>query len=85
MMRYSTNNDGQRWGSRLALGLTALLIGSWLAAEENDMELTLTSTAFAPGGAIPRRYTCEGEDISPQPASVKTRLVRVCREAPRRD
>ena len=26
---------------------------------------TLTSTAFAEGGAIPKRYTCEGEDISP--------------------
>ncbi|HRN89793.1 YbhB/YbcL family Raf kinase inhibitor-like protein [Hyphomicrobium sp.] len=29
------------------------------------MTLTLTSTAFTDGGEIPRRYTCEGEDISP--------------------
>jgi Raf kinase inhibitor-like YbhB/YbcL family protein len=29
------------------------------------MTLTLTSTAFADGGEIPRRYTCEGGDISP--------------------
>ena len=29
------------------------------------MPLTLTSTAFTDSGAIPRRYTCEGEDISP--------------------
>ncbi len=28
-------------------------------------ELTITSTAFADGAAIPARYTCEGEDISP--------------------
>jgi Raf kinase inhibitor-like YbhB/YbcL family protein len=28
-------------------------------------ELTLTSTAFAPGEEIPSRYTCEGEDVSP--------------------
>jgi Raf kinase inhibitor-like YbhB/YbcL family protein len=29
------------------------------------MTLKLTSTAFADGGAIPRKYTCEGADVSP--------------------
>lgn len=29
------------------------------------MAMTLTSTAFAPGGAIPPLYTCEGRDVSP--------------------
>jgi Raf kinase inhibitor-like YbhB/YbcL family protein len=29
------------------------------------MTLTLTSTAFADGGEIPRLYTCQGQDISP--------------------
>jgi Raf kinase inhibitor-like YbhB/YbcL family protein len=29
------------------------------------MSLTVTSTAFAPGGEIPALYTCEGRDISP--------------------
>lgn len=29
------------------------------------MSLTLTSTAFEPGGEIPARYTCEGDDVSP--------------------
>ncbi len=29
------------------------------------MSLTLGSTAFAPGGAIPALYTCEGKDVSP--------------------
>lgn len=29
------------------------------------MTLTLTSTAFADHGEIPRRHTCEGEDSSP--------------------
>jgi len=28
------------------------------------MALTLTSPAFSPGGAIPRQYTCQGDDIS---------------------
>ncbi|MBN1142294.1 MAG: YbhB/YbcL family Raf kinase inhibitor-like protein [Deltaproteobacteria bacterium] len=29
------------------------------------MALTLGSTAFANGGGIPSRYTCEGKDLSP--------------------
>ncbi len=27
--------------------------------------MELRSTAFEPGGAIPRRYTCEGDDLAP--------------------
>ena len=30
------------------------------------MSLTITSAAFAPNAAIPTRYTCEGDDVSPQ-------------------
>ena len=30
-----------------------------------EMAFELTSTAFAPGEPIPRKYTCDGEDISP--------------------
>ena len=29
------------------------------------MTLTLTSSAFQDGGRIPKKYTCEGEDLSP--------------------
>lgn len=29
------------------------------------MALQLTSRAFEAGGAIPRRFTCDGEDVSP--------------------
>jgi Raf kinase inhibitor-like YbhB/YbcL family protein len=29
------------------------------------MPLTLTSPSFANGGEIPRRHTCQGEDVSP--------------------
>jgi len=35
-----------------------------LHAEEN-MTLTLRSTAFTNGGEIPSKYTCEGEDLAP--------------------
>jgi hypothetical protein len=34
-------------------------------AEEKPMSLIITSTAFAPEGAIPSLYTCEGKDVSP--------------------
>jgi Raf kinase inhibitor-like YbhB/YbcL family protein len=33
---------------------------------ESIMSLQLTSSAFTAGGSIPTRYTCEGEDVSPQ-------------------
>jgi Raf kinase inhibitor-like YbhB/YbcL family protein len=29
------------------------------------MALKITSPAFQPGGSIPSRYTCEGQDVSP--------------------
>ena len=32
---------------------------------DGAMPLSLTSPAFSPGGAIPTRYTCEGDDSSP--------------------
>ena len=31
----------------------------------NPAPFTLTSTAFRNGGAIPRRFTCDGENVSP--------------------
>ena len=30
-----------------------------------NMKLSLTSSAFADHGSIPRRHTCEGQDVSP--------------------
>jgi Raf kinase inhibitor-like YbhB/YbcL family protein len=33
--------------------------------EESAMTITVSSSAFAEGGTIPRRYTCDGEDVSP--------------------
>src|SRR5208282_3591332 len=34
-------------------------------AEEKPVTLTLESKAFTEGEAIPKKYTCEGKDISP--------------------
>jgi Raf kinase inhibitor-like YbhB/YbcL family protein len=47
------------------------------------MTLHLTSTAFEQGGAIPKRHTCEGQDISPPlawsgvPANAKSLVLIV--------
>ncbi len=30
------------------------------------MALTVSTKSFTPGGEIPRKYTCEGEDLSPE-------------------
>ena len=32
---------------------------------EAQMPTTITSTAFSDGDEIPRRHTCDGEDLSP--------------------
>jgi Raf kinase inhibitor-like YbhB/YbcL family protein len=44
-----------------------LLAASWLIADAygSAMALTLSSSAFEPGGKIPSKYTCEGDDVSP--------------------
>lgn len=55
-----------------ALATIAVLQGG------NAMAFELTSTAFKPGGAIPSKYTCDGNDVSPPltwsgaPAGTKT-------------
>jgi Raf kinase inhibitor-like YbhB/YbcL family protein len=48
----------------IAPGLLAIA-ASLLINTGPAMALTLTSSAFAPGGAIPSKYTCEGDDVSP--------------------
>jgi Raf kinase inhibitor-like YbhB/YbcL family protein len=58
---------GRRRGSAGA----ALLIGCTLLAQpgepyaEEPMTLKISSTAFNDGGEIPKKYTCEGDDIAP--------------------
>jgi Raf kinase inhibitor-like YbhB/YbcL family protein len=52
----------------LALCLAALLPAGCESKEVSPVAVTLSlsSTAFQEGGSIPDRYTCEGQDISPQ-------------------
>ncbi len=50
----------------VAIAFALLLTGaSVVIAKEKPMSLAITSTAFAPEGAIPSLHTCEGKDISP--------------------
>jgi len=51
-------------GAALLIGCVLFPLSGGLHAEDK-MALTLTSTAFADGGEIPTKYTCEGDDISP--------------------
>jgi len=48
----------------VALGLLVCLANGRIAAEVS-MEFSLHSSVFDNHGAIPRRYTCEGDDVSP--------------------
>lgn len=52
----------------LFLAMAALVLaacGGRSADREAGMTMKLESPAFAPGAAIPVRYTCDGEDMSP--------------------
>jgi phosphatidylethanolamine-binding protein (PEBP) family uncharacterized protein len=57
------------------------------AQETHSMSLSLTSAAFTEGGTIPKRYACEGENVSPPltwtdvPAGTKN-LVLITRRIP---
>jgi Raf kinase inhibitor-like YbhB/YbcL family protein len=65
--------------------LIALASGSASAQQKEGsaMTLKLTSTAFADGGEIPSKYTCEGQDVSPPlawsgvPANAKSLVLIV--------
>ncbi len=64
---------GQRWGISAALpillGLTVIFARRQVKAASADGQarsaFKISTTAFPPGGTIPKVYTCEGQDISP--------------------
>jgi len=54
--------------SGLAIAAVVVFIGlglSPLPSGGSDMTITVTSSVFGDGGMIPKKYTCDGEDISP--------------------
>jgi hypothetical protein len=60
------------WKIPLALGLTVACVGAAFAENaDGDMEggrgqMLIQSSAFNEGETIPRKHTCDAEDISPQ-------------------
>ena len=69
-----------------ALLLLLPLLAASCAAKDRSHGMALTSSAFAPGGAIPRRHTCDGENLSPPlawtGAPAKTRSFAVLCDDP---
>jgi len=51
--------------SALLAALSAMALTGGIVEGAPPMTFTLSSPAFAAGGDIPARYTCEGDDISP--------------------
>jgi len=53
---------------KIFAGVMLLIVAAaWPQARPGGsaMSFQITSTAFQPGGDIPRKYTCEGPDVSP--------------------
>jgi Raf kinase inhibitor-like YbhB/YbcL family protein len=46
-------------------GIIFILTGAQNLHAEGKMSLAITSTAFTEGDSIPKKYTCEGDDMSP--------------------
>jgi Raf kinase inhibitor-like YbhB/YbcL family protein len=53
----------RRWAVGLVVGLGLTACGS--GQPQTPQTVTVRSAAFAPGGTIPRLYTCDGRDVSP--------------------
>jgi Raf kinase inhibitor-like YbhB/YbcL family protein len=45
--------------------LLAATMNDFAAEKSKPMTLVISSIAFSPNGAIPSKYTCEGQDIAP--------------------
>lgn len=67
----------------LASGIGALPPAHTAIRKEPLVPLTIESSAFEPNGKIPRKHTCEGNDVSPpltwrgEPASTKSFVLIV--------
>ena len=55
----------RRLAAAMLVNLVTTLLASAGAKGASSMTLSLTSPAFAEGGEIPARYTCEGQHVSP--------------------
>jgi Raf kinase inhibitor-like YbhB/YbcL family protein len=59
------HNEGRERLTPNRIASVVLAVGALLLVNTGPaMALTLTSSAFEPGGTIPSKYTCEGDDLS---------------------
>ncbi len=49
----------------MSLLLVCFLLTATISETEGKMSFTISSSVFANGESIPKRYTCQGDDISP--------------------
>jgi Raf kinase inhibitor-like YbhB/YbcL family protein len=69
------NNFGEAYMKRRQLTLASILlfsypvflggIGNFWSQGDRRMSFTVKSTAFSEGATIPKKYTCDGADLSP--------------------
>jgi Raf kinase inhibitor-like YbhB/YbcL family protein len=62
-LRWLVLRDFSCWLA--ALIFTAALLASAAQKGGSAVKLTLTSGAFEPGATIPKKFTCDGPDVSP--------------------
>lgn len=62
----SRNNNNSQADEVSTTNTTSSENQSSETVQEENMALTLSSNAFNDGESIPKKYTCDGEDISPQ-------------------
>ena len=53
------------WAALRRIAIVLALGGTLAASAGEDVTMKLRSRAFAAGGGIPARYTCDGADVSP--------------------
>ena len=60
-----TPKNGTTCVTFAALFMVAAIVVSLGACHTEGATMKLTSTAFADGSSIPKKYTCDGEDVAP--------------------
>ena len=86
-MLYTFNSEWVKWGTKMLksrMFFVVILWGFFVQGKEIKMKkITVTSTEFTQGGAIPSKYTCDGQNMNPPlswegvPAEAKS-LVLIC-------
>ena len=67
--RPSSSSAGLQRQLARAIFLSTIISGAFhasLSSGENNVALTISSKSFANGGSIPKKFTCDGQDVSPE-------------------